>query len=364
MNKDTEKAVVMIVDDVPENLMLLVNTLQDQEYKIKALPSGRMAIDSAFKNPPDLILLDVMMPDIDGYDVCRILKSDKRFEEIPIIFISALTESFDKIKAFEVGGVDYVSKPFDSNEVKARVKVHLTLRLLQNKLYNYNRKLKNIVEEQVKEISEGQLAIISAMTRLAEARDDDTGKHIERTQTFCKLLAQELQKKEEFKSIIDDDFIYNIYHASPLHDIGKISIPDSILLKPDKLTAEEFEIMKTHAEVGRDYLSEAYNKSPKNSFLKMGVEIAGGHHEKFDGSGYPKGLSGIDIPLSARIMALADVYDALRSKRVYKKAFSHEKSVQVIIEGKGKHFDPLIVNAFLKLESNFNYIRESMGDIH
>lgn len=362
MNEKMDKAVVMIVDDISENLILLAGTLQNEEYKIKVLPNGKMAIDSAFKNPPDLILLDVMMPELDGYEVCRILKSDERFKDIPIIFISALSESFDKIKAFEVGGVDYISKPFDANEVKARVKVHLSLRLLQNKLHNYNKKLKYIVNKQVEEISNGQLAIISAMTRLAEARDDDTGKHIERTQTFCKLLAQELQKRDEYKGIIDDDFIYNIFNASPLHDIGKIAIPDKILLKPDKLTEEEFNMMKTHSIIGKEYLTEAYNKSPKNSFLKMGVEIAGGHHEKFDGSGYPMGLSGMEIPLSARIMAIADVYDALRSKRIYKSAFSHEKSLEIIIEGKGKHFDPVIIDAFLNLEKEFNYIRENMGE--
>lgn len=364
MVNEINNPIVMIVDDVPENLMLLVNTFEDQNYRIKAFLSGKMAIDSALKNPPDLILLDVMMPDVDGYEVCKILKKDKRFEEVPIIFISALSESFDKVKAFNVGGVDYVSKPFDANEVKARVKVHLTLRLLQNKLLNYNMKLKSIVKEQVKEISESQLAIISAMTKLAEARDDDTGRHIERTQTFCKLLAEELQKKVEFKEIIDDDFIYNIYYSSPLHDIGKISIPDNILLKPGRLTLEEFEKMKHHAIIGRDYLVEAFNKSPKNSFLKMGVEIAGSHHEKFDGSGYPNGISGINIPLSARIMALADVYDALRSKRVYKEAFSHEESVNIIMDGRGTHFDPVIVDAFLNLENEFNFIRESMGDSH
>lgn len=362
MSEEIKNSVVMIIDNVPENLILLTNILQE-EYNIKVFQNGKMAIESAFKNPPDLILLDTMMPEVDGYDICKELKEDIRFKEIPIIFINDSAGFFDKKKAFKAGGIDYISKPLDSSEVMARVKVHLTLRVLQNKLNSYNKKLKSIVDDQVKEITEGQLAIISAMTKLAEARDDDTGKHIERTQTFCKLLAEELKNDDEFKSIIDDNFIYNIYHASPLHDIGKISIPDRILLKPDKLTIDEFEVMKKHAAIGRDYLIEVYNKSPKNSFLKMGVEIAGGHHEKFDGTGYPKGLKGANIPLSARIMALADVYDALRSKRVYKNALSHETSVEIISEGKGKHFDPYIVDAFLKLEKDFNNIRECMGDM-
>ncbi|MBI6872104.1 response regulator [Clostridium aciditolerans] len=363
MDEDIKKSVIMIVDDVSENLMLLVNIMKNQGYKIKALPNGKMAVKAALNNPPDLILLDVMMPDIDGYEVCKILKKDKRFESIPIIFVSALSDSFDKVKAFEVGCVDYVSKPFDSREIGARVKAHLTIRYLQKKVERYNSELEKVVSEQVKEISKGHLSIIAAMTKLAEARDDDTGRHIERTQNFCKIIAEELQKKDEFKNIIDDNFIINIFNSSPLHDIGKIAIPDRILLKPGKLTPEEFEIMKTHADIGRDYLKDAYNKLTKNSFLKMGVEIAGGHHEKWDGSGYPMGLSEADIPLSARIMAVADVYDALRSKRVYKDSFSHEKSVKIILEGKGKHFDPIIIDAFLNVEKEFNRIRENMGDI-
>ncbi|WML37446.1 response regulator [Clostridium sp. OS1-26] len=199
MDEDIKKSVIMIVDDVSENLMLLANIMKNQGYKIKALPNGKMAVEAALNNPPDLILLDVMMPDIDGYEVCKILKKDKRFESIPVIFVSALSDSFDKVKAFEVGGVDYVSKPFDSREIGARVKAHLTIRYLQKKIERYNSELERVVSEQVKEISKGHLSIIAAMTKLAEARDDDTGRHIERTQNFCKIIAEELQKKMNLK---------------------------------------------------------------------------------------------------------------------------------------------------------------------
>jgi len=199
------------------------------------------------------------------------------------------------------------------------------------------------------------------MIKLAEARDDDTGKHIERTKTFCKLLATELQRYPKYKESMDDTFVENIYNASPLHDVGKIAIPDSILLKPGKLTVEEFEVMKTHTSIGEKYLKEAYCESKTNKFLKMGIEIAGSHHEKWDGSGYPRGLSERDIPLSARIMAIVDVYDALRSRRVYKEPFSHTKSVTIILEGRKKHFDPIILDAFLNIE---DLVREAFDTLN
>ncbi|MDF2594738.1 MAG: response regulator receiver modulated metal dependent phosphohydrolase [Clostridia bacterium] len=362
MDINLKHSVIMIVDDTPENLILLVAILRGAGYKIKAFPNAKMALESALRTPPDLILLDVMMPELDGYAVGRRLKSDKRFEQIPILFISALSSTFDKLSAFEAGGVDYISKPFDAKEVEARVKAHLTIRLLQKRIEKHNQELEYIVEKQVEEITQSHLVTIYAMIKLAEVRDDDTGKHIERTKTFSKLLAEELQRFPAYRSNIDEKFIEDIYNASPLHDVGKIAIPDKILLKPSRLTEKEFETMKTHTSIGEKYLKEAYYESRNNSFLKMGIEIAGGHHERWDGTGYPKGLAGHDIPLSARIMAVGDVYDALRSKRVYKEPFSHEKSIAIIFEGKGTHFDPLVIEAFSSIAHLFNEVYREMND--
>jgi putative two-component system response regulator len=231
---------------------------------------------------------------------------------------------------------------------------------LQQNLRRHNENLQQLVQDQVKEIADAQLSTIIAIVKLAEARDDDTGQHIERTRTFCKMTAEYLLENDIYVDEIDSSFIESIHTACPLHDIGKIAIPDSILLKPAKLTPEEFEIMKTHTTQGAQNLRMVQKKYPHNEFINMGICIAQSHHEKWNGSGYPHGLKGQDIPLAARIMALADVYDALRSKRVYKDAFSHEKSKEIITAGKGTHFDPNIIDTFLALESEFNRIRQEM----
>lgn len=233
------------------------------------------------------------------------------------------------------------------------------MKLIEEKLQKYNNHLEEIVNEKVQEISESQMATIFALVKLSESRDDDTGAHIERTSTLCRLIAERLRALPHSADIIDDTFINNIYKASPLHDIGKVGIPDAILLKPGKLTPPEFEIMKTHTILGFDTLSQVQKRYTQNSFLKMGMEIAKSHHEKWNGTGYPEGLSGEEIPLSARIMALADVYDALRSKRVYKEAFSHEESCAIIEEGSGKHFDPLLIKIFHENHKAFQEIHHT-----
>jgi len=354
------KATIMVVDDTQENLVLLSRILQPEGYKVMTLPDGKMAMDAIRAKLPDLVLLDIMMPGLDGFAVCSLLKADPLTASIPVIFISALSEPLDKVKAFATGAVDYITKPFNLMEVKARVSVHLDLRFLQKELENYNARLEMKVRNQVEEISSGQLALITAMTKLAEARDDATGKHIERTQGLCRLLAERLKMKPEFEERMGAGFVGDIYNASPLHDIGKVAIKDAILLKAGALLPEEFEIMKTHTTIGKLYLGKALAKSPGNKYLKMGMEIAGSHHEKWDGSGYPEGLSGETIPLSARIMALVDVYDALRSKRVYKEAFPEEMTVGMIREGRGGHFDPSVVDAFLEIRGEFDRLRSSL----
>lgn len=232
------------------------------------------------------------------------------------------------------------------------------MKLIEEKLQKYNNRLEELVNEKVQEISESQIATIFALVKLSESRDDDTGGHIERTSSFCRLIAEKL-RAQPHSACINDAFVDNIYNASPLHDIGKVGIPDAILLKPGKLTPPEFEIMKTHAILGFETLSKVQQRYTQNSFLKIGIEISKSHHEKWDGSGYPEGLSGEEIPLSARIMALADVYDALRSKRVYKEAFSHEESCTIIEAGSGNHFDPLLVKIFHDNHKAFRDIHDT-----
>jgi putative two-component system response regulator len=361
MLDDVKKATIMVVDDTAENLVLLAKILKPEGYKVLTLPDGKMAIDAVRRQPPDIILLDVMMPGMDGYEVCSVLKADKATASIPVIFISALSDPLDKVKAFNTGAVDYITKPFNLMEVNARVRVQLDLRFLQKALQEFNASLQQKVEEQVREISDAQLSLITAMTKLVEARDDATGKHIERTQNLCRTMAESLRGKPEYFGSVDEGFIENIYNASSLHDIGKVAIKDSILLKPGKLLPEEFEEMKKHTTIGKEYLGKALEKSPGNKYLKVGMDIAGNHHEKWDGSGYPAGLFGEAIPLSARIMALVDVYDALRSKRVYKESFSQEKTVSIIIEGKGQHFDPRLVEVFLANEKEFDRLLTSLS---
>ena len=346
IQRASSKATIMIVDDLPDNLRLLQELLQEAGYRLLMFTSGAKALQAAERQPPDLILLDITMPEMDGFEVCRRLKQSITLQKIPVLFISALGDTVDKVKAFSVGGVDYINKPFHADEVIARVNTHISLYRMQMELEKYNLHLEEMVREKTRELSDSHLAMIYALSQLAEHRDDDTGKHIERTRLYCKIFAKKLRSNPKYTAIITDQFIENIYHAAPLHDIGKVGIPDCILLKPGKLTPDEFETMKTHASIGASTLQEVLVEYPQNDFLKMGIELALYHHEKWDGSGYPKGLTGDEIPLSAQIMALADVYDALRSSRPYKEAFSYEKSGDIIMESAGKHFSFDLVSVF------------------
>lgn len=353
---------ILVVDDNPENIKVLTSMLKLHGYKVRALPNGNAALRAIKNNPPDLILLDINMPDMNGYMVCESLKEDEELKEIPIIFISALNETWDKLKAFSVGGIDYVTKPFQFDEVQARIDTHMKLRYYEKELEKHNKNLEAMVEAKVKEITEAQISAIFSMAKLAQSRDDDTGKHLQRVQIFCKLLASKLSCNEKYKNHIDADFIENIFQASPLHDIGKVGIPDSILLKPGKLTSEEFELMKNHTSIGAATMEEVKSKYPENSFFNMGIDIALYHHEKWQGNGYPHGLKGETIPLSARLMAVADVYDALKSKRCYKPPFCHEKCCNIIYEESGSHFDPDIVEAFRDINLEFFTNWESLKD--
>ena len=353
----TEKQSILIVDDTPDNLTLMTGLLKDT-YKTRVANNGERALTLAAMLPcPDLILLDIMMPGIDGYEVCQRLKADTATAEIPIIFLTAKTEVEDEQKGFDAGCVDYITKPISPPIVLARVKTHLLLKSARDFLKDQNAFLEAEVARRVKEVQTVQDTTIMAMGSLAETRDNETGNHIRRTQHYVRVLAERLKQNPKYSNELDEGTIEILYKSAPLHDIGKVGIPDRILLKPGKLTPEEFEIMKTHTTLGRNAILAAEKQlDAPSSFLRYAREIAYSHQEKWDGSGYPEGMVGPLIPLSARLMAVADVYDALISKRCYKSALSHEKAVEIIREGKGKHFDPDIVDAFVEALDDFRKI--------
>ena len=357
MNRDEtigqKPASILIVDDVAANLQVLSGMLDDQGYLTRPVTSGKMAMLAAQNDPPDLVLLDITMPGMDGYEVCANLKANEKLRDIPVIFISALHETVDKVKGFGVGGLDFVTKPFQFEEVRARVATHLKLHALQTAMEAHNHRLSDLVQAQVREISESQMATIFAMAKLAESRDSDTGRHLERVQTLCMLLALKLAGNPRDAATITPAYVNNIFHGAPLHDIGKVAIQDSILLKESKLTPQEFERMKTHTSVGAATLEAVRQRYPGNAFLTMGITIARSHHETWNGIGYPDGLRGEAIPLAARIMALADVYDALRSDRCYKLALPHDEACRQILAAGGTHFDPVVVASFQELQQEF-----------
>ncbi len=350
-----EKQTILIVDDTPENIDVLKGLLKT-DYKVKVSRDGENALDICrSKNPPDIILLDVMMPGLDGYEVCKILKLDESTQKIPVIFLTALSDETNESTGLNLGAVDYIIKPFNPDLVKARVRNQLDLKL-------YRDKLEDLVEERTKELALTQEATIESMGTLAEYRDPETGGHINRTQHYVRVVASHLQNNPKYRDILTKEYIDLLFKSAPLHDIGKVGVRDSILLKPGKLTTEEFEEMKKHTIFGRDAVATVEKKFGNNSFLQLAREIAYSHHEKWSGAGYPQGLSGEDIPLSGRLMAVADVYDALISKRVYKPPFPHKKAVKIIFEERGKHFDPAIVDAFEELEEKFRSIALEYAD--
>ena len=351
-----KKQTILVVDDVAANIDILVVLLQD-DYVVKAAIHGEKALQIArSETPPDLILLDIMMPDLDGYEVCRRLKADERTENIPIMFISALGEDENEEKGIRLGALDYIAKPFSPAVVKARVRNQLQLKYHQDHL-------EDMVRKRTEELELTQEATIESMAVLAEYRDPETGGHIRRTQNYVKALARCLSASPRYSLALNDEAISLLYKSAPLHDIGKVGIPDNILLKPGKLTSEEFEIMKEHAAYGHDVIRATEKKLGREmTFLHYAAEIALSHHEKWDGSGYPLGLSGEDIPLSGRLMALADVYDALISKRVYKPPFPHGKAVAIITEGRGSHFDPEVTDCFFELAEEFRRIAIEYAD--
>ncbi|MEZ8030285.1 two-component system response regulator [Enterovibrio norvegicus] len=360
--KTNKRATVLVVDDTPENLVFVSEMLRDK-YEVKAATNGQTALAIVEKFSIDLILLDVVMPGMDGYEVCRQIKAKKSAHDIPVIFLTSKSKTEDQEYGFSVGAADYIMKPMSPPITMARIKIHLENKASQDFLHNQNEFLEAEVQRRLKELSVIQDVTINALASLAETRDQETGNHIVRTQYYVKILADQLYLRGKFTDIVTPEYITMVFKTAPLHDIGKVGIPDAILLKPGKLTADEFEIMKSHAKLGFDAIMKAEKEvDAEYPFLKAAKEIALGHHEKWDGSGYPQGLVGEDIPLSARLMAVADVFDALVSKRVYKSAMSHDEAFEIIREGKGSHFDPMLVDLMFEMKNDFIKIAETYKD--
>jgi putative two-component system response regulator len=359
----SDPATILVVDDTPANLDLMAGLLQDR-YRVKVAISGEKALQIARSaSPPDLILLDIMMPGLSGYEVCEQLKRDPATRSIPIIFLTAMSATENETRGLELGAVDFITKPVNPPIVLARVATHLQLKDAADFLRDQNTFLEAEVQRRTRDLIAIQDVTIQMMAGLAETRDSETGNHIRRTQHYVKALAQQLRSHPRYGSQLDDRMIDLLFRSAPLHDIGKVGIPDRILLKPGRFTPEEFAIMQTHTTLGRDAIATAERQlGVEVDFLRVAKEIAYSHQEKWDGSGYPQGLAGEAIPLSARLMALADVYDALISHRIYKEAMSHEEAVAIIEEGRGRHFDPDVVAAFRAVEGEFRSIAERFGD--
>lgn len=358
-----KEPVVLVVDDSPDNRLLLSEILKPL-YRVNHASYGEEVLRAvAGPQQPDIILLDVMMPGISGFDVCRKLKSQPETRDIPVIFLTSLNSTDDQARGLALGAVDYITKPINPPVVIARIATHLRLKAASEFLRDKNKYLEQEVERRTKEVIALQGAIILALTSLAEARDNETGNHIRRTQHYVKALADHLKDHPRFAGALDETTRALLFQSAPLHDIGKVGIPDSILLKPGRLTPAEFEVMKTHTTLGRDAIQRAEDQLGRDvPFLRLAKQMAYSHQERWNGSGYPEGRSGEDIPLSARLMAVADIYDALISPRIYKAGMPHDQAVDLIVKMRGIELDPDIVDAFLKLQGEFQAIAQRFVD--
>ncbi|MBF0186778.1 MAG: two-component system response regulator [Magnetococcales bacterium] len=342
MSHTADKPTILIVDDTPDNLDVLGGILS-KEFRVKAALNGERALRIANSTPrPEIILLDVMMPEMDGYEVCRRLKEDPATQAIPVIFVTAKAKTEDEKMGLEVGAVDYITKPISPPIVELRVRTHLAL-------YNQKRELERMVHERTRQLLDSRMEVIRRLGRAAEFRDNETGLHVIRMSHYSRLIAEALD--------VSDDWTELVFNAAPMHDIGKIGIPDNVLLKPGKLNAEEWEIMRRHPEYGATIIGEHTSE-----LMQMSREIALTHHEKWDGSGYPNGLKGEEIPLSGRVVAIADVFDALTSERPYKKAWPVSKAVEIIDKDSGTHFDPELTPVFHEILHEAMEIKEQYAE--
>lgn len=346
---------IIIVDDDITNLTVGKNALTEK-YDVFTAPSGSKLLRLLEKLTPDMILLDIEMPEMNGYEIIQNLKNSENFANIPIIFLTSIIDPESEVKGLSLGAVDYITKPFSRELLLTRLEVHLLVEEQRKELKNYSQNLEKMVTQKTQTVFDLQNAIIKTVADLVESRDNITGGHIERTQyylaMFIKFLLQHNVYVEELSAWDINVFIM----SSQLHDVGKITIKDSILMKQGELTDEEFEEMKKHTIYGTAIIQKIEVSTPDSAFLNHAKFLAGNHHEKWDGSGYPFGLKGVEIPLQGRLMAIIDVYDALTNDRPYKKAFSHEDSVEIIRAGRGTHFDPLLCDIFLEHEKKFKRV--------
>lgn len=371
-----KKPEVLIVDDEPINLSVLRNLLCPF-FLVRACKSGEEVLRLLSSGSrPDLILLDILMPGLDGYDTLSGIRENPENLDIPVIYITALDSLADEEKGFSLGAVDYITKPFRAPVVLERIRVQLELKQARDLLKDRNDWLQHEVDRRVKENRLIHDLALNMITQLVETRDTDTANHIIRTKIYIEILAGHLRKMDKYRDLLTEERLDNIISASALHDIGKIGIPDSILLKPGKLTPEEFERMKTHCRIGSEAIRSAMDKvrykdtgeagdsSPSQyQFFTEAEKIAASHHERWDGSGYPDSLKGDGIPLAAQLMALADVFDALTTVRIYKKAWSMEDAYEHIVSERGRHFSPDIVDAFMAERAAFEHTLMSMSSI-
>lgn len=358
-----EKKKIMVVDDNVTNLNIARNALE-KNYEVFLLPSGEKALKVLSKIMPDLILLDVEMPEVDGFDVIRHIKTlGEPFDEIPVIFVTAKDDTMSEYEGLDLGAVDYITKPYSFPLLLKRVELHLKMAQQQREIQNYSHNLESMVSSQTDTIQKLQNAIVHALGDMVERRDGSTGAHLIRTSEYLRVLLRKAKEDNVYEGQLNDAPIDVYANASQLHDIGKVSIPDVILLKEGKLTDKEYEIMKTHTTLGEIAIQEAMKYVEDSPFLRVASNFIGAHHEKWDGTGYPRGLKGEEIPICGRLMALADIYDALISARSYKPAMTHEATIAIIFEGDGTHFDPVLMNVFREVHLEFKEISEKYKDI-
>jgi putative two-component system response regulator len=359
----SERPSILVVDSAPDNIALISGELK-KEYRVETADSGEKALAIAGSaSPPDLILLDIMMPSLNGYKICRELKKNDGTKHIPVIFLAPRSDEDIEKHGLSLGAEDYISRPLKLPLVMARVKTHINRKAAADFLRDKNKFLQNEIKNRTRDILKIEESIIFILASLAETRDSDTSNHLYRTQRYVSALAIRLQEHRRFRSELTDSNINLLFKSAPLHDIGKIGIPDHILLKAGPLDPAEFEIMKTHTTIGLDAIGKAQKSLGSNvGFLSIAKEIVHHHHEKWDGTGYPDSLSGENISVFSRLMALADVYDALACNRTYRKGKSQDEAYQIIIEGRGTHFDPDIVSAFEKLQKEFGEIAGQYAD--
>ncbi len=360
---------ILLVDDSQVNVEILRELLCD-DYDLDEASNGEECLDKLPEFAPDLILLDIMMPVLNGYETCRRIKAGPCGAFTQVMLVSGKASTAERLEGYEVGADDYIIKPFDHDELIARIRIQFRLREALERLWTanatvqqFNTELEELVQRRTEEVVGTRDMAVFALAKLADSRDSDTGEHLERMRTYCQILAEHLSREGPYAERIDQKFLDDLYRTSPLHDIGKVGIPDAILLKPGRLSRDEFEIMKGHSEIGAKALEEAINQGECGHFLGMALDIARHHHERYNGAGYPDGLVGQDIPLPARIVALADVYDALTSERVYKAAYDPDVARTMIEEESGEHFDPAIVDAFRACYEDFLRVthRELVG---